>query len=198
MRRLSLALVVLALAATACGSKVEQGNYKKDSGFPTVTKPECTKSAVSATKNAGKKPVVTIKNSDCEPPKTLQTITVIPGTGKVFKAGDTASIQYVGLSWSTKQQFDASWDRGAKPFETQIPGQLIAGWNEAIPGMKIGERRILIIPPDKGYGATGQGPIAPSETLVFVVDLVGTKPTPKPKPSPSGRLGSGQPTATAS
>ena len=193
MRRLILVLGVLALAATACGNKVEKGNYKTDSGLSTA--PECPKTAVTATANAGKKPEITIKNDNCSPPKTLLTTTVIPGKGAIFKGGDIASIQYVGISWSTKKQFDASWDHGGKPFETQIPGQLIAGWNEAIPGMHVGERRILIIPPDKGYGGTGApgGAIAPNETLVFVVDLVGTKPAPKPTQSnapgstPSGK-----------
>ncbi|GAC1408607.1 MAG: hypothetical protein NVSMB57_00100 [Actinomycetota bacterium] len=196
MRRLILLLGVLALTATACGSGVEEGNYKKDAGLNTA--PECPKTVVTATANAGKKPEVTIKNDNCSPPKTLETTTVIPGKGAVLKAGDTASIQYVGISWSTKKQFDASWD-GGKPFETQIPGQLIPGWNEAIPGMRIGERRILIIPPAQAYGSTGQGPIAPNETLVFVVDLLGTKPGPKPTQSTAPGNGQrGTPSGTTS
>jgi peptidylprolyl isomerase len=84
-------------------------------------------------------------------------------------------MQYVGVSWSTGEQFDASWDRGGQPFQFPLGGgQVIAGWDDGIPGMKVGGRRILVIPPDKGYGAAGAGPdIAPNETLVFVVDLVG-------------------------
>ena len=84
-------------------------------------------------------------------------------------------MQYVGISWSTGKQFDASWDRGAQPFQFPLgQGQVISGWDEGIPGMKVGGRRILVIPPDQGYGAAGAPPdIAPNETLVFVVDLVG-------------------------
>jgi peptidylprolyl isomerase len=80
-------------------------------------------------------------------------------------------MQYVGDSWSTGEQFDASWDRG-EPFTFALgSGGVIAGWDQGIVGMKQGGRRLLIIPPDLGYGPAGQGPIAPNETLVFVVDL---------------------------
>jgi peptidylprolyl isomerase len=109
-----------------------------------------------------------------EPPAGLQTIDLVKGKGKTAKAGQTASMQYVGVSWSTGEQFDASWDRGGQPFEFQLgAGMVIPGWDEGIPGMKEGGRRLLIIPPDMGYGPSGtpDGSIAPNETLIFVVDL---------------------------
>jgi peptidylprolyl isomerase len=107
------------------------------------------------------------------PPATeFQTVDIVEGDGKTAKSGDTVSMQYVGVSWSTNQEFDASWDRG-EPFETAIgQGQVIQGWDEGVPGMKEGGRRLLVIPPEMGYGPQGSPPaIGPNETLVFVVDL---------------------------
>ena len=82
-------------------------------------------------------------------------------------------MQYVGNSWSTGEQFDASWDRGAEPFEFPLgAGQVIPGWDQGIAGMKQGGRRLLVIPPELAYGAQSPSPdIAPNETLLFVVDL---------------------------
>ena len=108
-----------------------------------------------------------------EPPAELQTIDIVEGKGKAAKAGDNVSMQYVGVSWSTGQQFDASWDRG-EPFEFQLGGgMVIPGWDNGIPGMKEGGRRLLVIPPEQGYGPSGtpDGAIGPNETLIFVVDL---------------------------
>ena len=83
------------------------------------------------------------------------------------------TVQYVGVSYSTGEQFDASWDRGS-PAQFQLSeGQLIQGWIEGIPGMKVGGRRLLVIPPTLGYGTQGQPPdIGPNETLVFVIDMI--------------------------
>ena len=76
-------------------------------------------------------------------------------------------MQYVGNSWSTGQQFDASWDRGAEPFKFPLgAGQVIPGWDQGIAGMKEGGRRLLVIPPDLAYGAQSPSPdIGPNETL---------------------------------
>jgi len=80
----------------------------------------------------------------------------------------------VGVSWSTKEQFDASWDRQDTFGFSLGASQVIAGWDEGVAGMKVGGRRRITIPPDKGYGARGAGgAIGPNETLVFVVDLLG-------------------------
>jgi peptidylprolyl isomerase len=82
-------------------------------------------------------------------------------------------VQYVGVSYSNGQEFDASWDRG-EPFEFTLGvGQVIPGWDEGVEGMKEGGRRKLTIPADKAYGPQGSPPaIGPNETLVFVIDLV--------------------------
>ena len=82
-------------------------------------------------------------------------------------------MHYVGVSWSSGAQFDASWDRGQTFQFTLGAGMVIRGWDEGVAGMKVGGRRKLVIPPELGYGEQGAGGvIGPNETLVFVVDLV--------------------------
>ncbi|MDQ3850575.1 MAG: FKBP-type peptidyl-prolyl cis-trans isomerase [Actinomycetota bacterium] len=109
-----------------------------------------------------------------DPPTKLVTDDVVEGKGRAARAGDTVSVRYVGVSYSTGRQFDASWDKGRKPFTFPLGVQrVIPGWDQGIPGMRVGGRRTLIIPPELAYGAEGAPPdIAPSETLIFVIDLV--------------------------
>ena len=81
----------------------------------------------------------------------------------------------MGVAYSTGEEFDASWNRG-EPLQFRLGvGQVIAGWDQGVQGMKVGGRRQLIIPPDLAYGDRGAaGAIAPGETLIFVCDLVST------------------------
>jgi peptidylprolyl isomerase len=103
----------------------------------------------------------------------LQKTDLIVGKGAEAVAGKDVTVQYVGVSFSTKKQFDASWDRGQAFSFVLGAGNVIQGWDEGVPGMKVGGRRQLVIPPDLAYGAEGSPPvIGPNETLVFVVDLV--------------------------
>lgn len=104
------------------------------------------------------------------PPTSLQTQDLVVGTGTEAKPGDTVTVQYVGVACSTGKQFDASWDRG-QPANFPL-SQVIPGWQQGIPGMKEGGRRLLLIPPELAYGTEGRPGIAPDESLVFVVDLV--------------------------
>jgi peptidylprolyl isomerase len=93
------------------------------------------------------------------------------GDGAAATTSSTVTVQYVGVAWSTKQQFDASWDHGG-PVSFPL-NQVVKGWQEGIPGMKVGGRRELIIPPSLGYGPGGYPPdIKGNETLVFVIDLI--------------------------
>ena len=108
-----------------------------------------------------------------EPPTELQISDIWQGDGAVAKAGDTVQVHYVGVAYSTGEEFDASWGRGA-PLEFRLGvGQVIAGWDQGVQGMRVGGRRQLIIPPGLAYGDRGAGrSIAPGETLIFVCDLV--------------------------
>ncbi|HET8758236.1 MAG TPA: FKBP-type peptidyl-prolyl cis-trans isomerase [Solirubrobacteraceae bacterium] len=108
-----------------------------------------------------------------EPPATLVSEDLVEGDGPELASGATASVQYVGVSWSTGREFDASWDRG-QPFGFPVGGgRVIAGWDQGVVGMRAGGRRLLVIPPELGYGDRGAGGvIAPGETLVFVVDAL--------------------------
>ncbi|MET7681748.1 FKBP-type peptidyl-prolyl cis-trans isomerase [Streptomyces sp. NPDC005423] len=108
-----------------------------------------------------------------EPPKDLDIKDIWEGDGPVAKAGDTVSVHYVGVAFSTGEEFDASWNRGT-PLKFQLGvGQVIAGWDQGVQGMKVGGRRQLIIPSHLAYGERGAGgTIGPGETLIFVCDLV--------------------------
>ncbi|MEW6476645.1 MAG: FKBP-type peptidyl-prolyl cis-trans isomerase [Actinomycetota bacterium] len=108
------------------------------------------------------------------PPAELVIEDIEVGTGEEAKAGHNVEVHYAGNAWSTRQQFDASWDRG-ETFTFRLgAGQVIGGWDQGVVGMKIGGRRRLVIPPNLGYGSRGAGGvIKPNETLVFVVDLIG-------------------------
>ena len=119
-----------------------------------------------------RKPVVTVP--DTAPPSELVMEDDVVGEGDEAAAGQQVSVHYVGVSWSTGEQFDASWDR-MEPFRFPLgQGYVIKGWDEGVQGMRVGGRRTLHIPPDLGYGAQGAGGvIAPNETLIFVVDLLG-------------------------
>ena len=120
------------------------------------------------------KPSVTIPEG--QPPTTLQIEDLTVGTGAAAVAGKQVSVHYIGVGWSTRKQFDASWDR-SEPFRFGLgAGQVIRGWDQGVQGMKVGGRRRLTIPPDLGYGSRGAGNvIKPGETLVFVVDLLDVK-----------------------
>jgi len=108
-----------------------------------------------------------------EPPAELSVTDEIVGDGPEAGAGQTVVTHYVGVAFSTGEEFDASWNRG-EPLSFRLGvGQVIPGWDQGIAGMKVGGRRRLVVPPDLAYGDRGAGAaIAPGETLIFVVDLV--------------------------
>ena len=114
---------------------------------------------------------------DHAPPYQLELEDLVTGEGDEATAGDIVEVHYVGVSWKTANQFDASWDRGSTFKFGLGKGQVIRGWDEGVAGMRPGGRRRITIPPDMAYGARGAGGvIGPHETLVFVVDLIALNP----------------------
>jgi peptidylprolyl isomerase len=110
---------------------------------------------------------------DGPPPTELQIVDLVEGDGDEATAGQTALVHYVGVAYSTGEEFDASWNRNEAFAFPLGGGRVIAGWDQGVVGMKVGGRRRLVIPPHLGYGDRGAGgAIAPGETLIFVVDLV--------------------------
>jgi peptidylprolyl isomerase len=110
---------------------------------------------------------------DGVPPADLVVEDITVGEGAPAQPGRTAVVHYVGVAHSDGSEFDASWDRGEPLAFTVGGGQVIAGWDQGVAGMRVGGRRKLTIPPHLGYGSRGAGGvIKPDETLIFVVDLV--------------------------
>ena len=177
LRRLATLVALLAtLLLAGCGDDETTTETAAAPAATTDTAPEAATPTAGApqpveSKDITKKPVIAKPTG--EPPTGLQTADIVKGKGKAAKAGDTVSVQYVGVSYSTGEEFDASWDRG-EPFQFQLgAGNVIQGWDQGVAGMKVGGRRKLTIPPDLGYGAAGSPPaIAPNETLIFIVDLL--------------------------
>ena len=174
--KLSILILALAVAAgvTACG---EDDSASETAATPTATPTETASAAgiealvQGTSKKTDVKPEVPAPNGD--PPAELVIRDIVKGKGPKAKAGDTLTMQYVGIAWSNGRQFDASWDAG-QPFPFPLgAGMVIQGWDRGMVGMQKGGRRLLVIPPELGYGETGAGDaIAPNETLVFVIDLV--------------------------
>jgi peptidylprolyl isomerase len=163
------AACVSAALLAGCGvddDAAEEGNAD------VVQISECVEVSVSV--ETDEKPVVTVP-SDQAAPTELKTFDVVEGSGAEAKAGDSVAVQYAGFNWSNGKEFDASWNRGAQPFSVSPLGSapVIQGWNDGLIGAQVGDRRLIVIPPELGYGAAGAGGvIGPNETLVFVVDVV--------------------------
>jgi peptidylprolyl isomerase len=120
---------------------------------------------------AAEKPHVDRPEGDAPAQLAIEEIEI--GAGEEATAGRSVSVHYVGVSFTTGEEFDASWNRG-KPFRFTLgEGQVIAGWDKGVQGMRVGGRRKLTIPSELAYGARGAGGvIKPHEPLVFVVDLL--------------------------
>jgi FKBP-type peptidyl-prolyl cis-trans isomerase len=181
--RKTLTFSFVALLAVSCGSSktATTATTAKPAAASATTKapagsvaPEALGDLPKVTGDAKSKPVIEMPKS-AAPAKLVVTV-LTPGTGADVKSGQQIKVQYVGQIWATGTQFDASWDRG-QPIEFGIgTGNVIKGWDEGLVGQKIGSRVLLVIPPDKGYGAGGRPPkIQGTDTMVFVVDIVDSK-----------------------
>jgi peptidylprolyl isomerase len=176
-----IVLCLLALGLAACGSAAKApgvvqapsaGSTTAAATTPAPTTPTTTTTAsVKPPPQLAKEPVVTVPSGP--PPNHLVVKDLIKGTGKAAASGSTITVNYVGVLYKGGKQFDASWNHH-QTFTTPLSnGQVIPGWVQGIPGMKVGGRRELIIPPALGYGSSGSGStIPPNSTLVFVVDLL--------------------------
>lgn len=162
-RTLLASLLVLALSLSACGG----GNDQETAATST---PEQTP-APADPKDLSVKPEVVSPGGD--PPSSLKAKDIVRGKGRRATKGKDVTVQYVGISYSSGQQFDASWDNG-QPFPFKLgTGQVIPGWDKGVAGMRVGGRRELTIPPELAYGTAGSPPnVGPNETLIFVVDLL--------------------------
>jgi FKBP-type peptidyl-prolyl cis-trans isomerase FkpA len=142
-----LFVLLLALLACACSRRVDEpsGNdFKPGEGTPPTP-----------------------------PPTKLEIVDEVVGTGRECKTGDKVQMQYTGTLMNGKK-FDSSYDHGGKPFDVTLgEGGVIKGWDQGIPGMKVGGKRKLTIPPDLGYGKDGHPPDIPGNAgLIFQVELV--------------------------
>ncbi|MEU8675812.1 FKBP-type peptidyl-prolyl cis-trans isomerase [Streptomyces sp. NPDC048560] len=162
MRRLAGLLVVpiLLLSTAACGDEKGSDSASSKNGVPAIT----------AGAKFGEKP--TLAKGEGDPPKELQTEVVSEGDGAKLKNGDAIQVNYLGQAWDSTKPFDNSFDR-KQPFDLTLgAGMVIQGWDKGLVGQKVGSRVELVIPPELGYGAQGQGDIKPNATLVFVVDIL--------------------------
>ena len=162
-----LSSLTLLISLTACST---------DGGAPSdgpkgegnqITGGNLSNQYVEVSAEAGLAP--TISSPSGTPPATLVTEDVIIGSGKVASSDSTVTVHYTLMAWSTGEIVESSWS--GQPAQFPLSG-VILGWQQGIPGMAVGGRRLLVIPPDLGYGEAGGGPIGPNETLIFVVDLI--------------------------
>jgi peptidylprolyl isomerase len=149
--------MLLSACTTDGGVNPIVNSTTESSALPSVSGPKGSKPTISA-------PVG-------NPPAALTTTDIYVGSGKEAVETSTLEVHYTLMAWSTGVLVESSWDSGQTA--TFPLSGVIAGWQQGIPGMKEGGRRLLIIPPDLGYGAQGAGgAIGPNETLIFVVDLI--------------------------
>lgn len=184
----ALALAGCCIGLAACGSTktadIPNGSEKSTASTPTSTtteapakpptfaKPTAEVQRIADAVGTDTKKKPKIPKPKGKPPAKLTVVDIVKGTGAAATSGDTLTVDYAGTSWSTGKEFDASWNSG-QPFPVTLgQNQVIQGWEQGLQGMKQGGRRLLVIPPDIGYGAQGSPPkIKPNETLLFVVDV---------------------------
>jgi peptidylprolyl isomerase len=158
VRKILISIFVLALGAATIFGAMNMSST-----------PESTASALPAvTDNAGAVP--TISKPQGNPPQELTTQDIIVGTGAEVLPTSTLTVHYVLMTWSDGKLIESSWSGQPATFPL---AQVVEGWQKGLPGAKVGGRRLLVIPPAMGYGASGAGPIKPNETLIFAVDIVG-------------------------
>lgn len=164
MRRLLLPiLLLLAMILAGCSAEADDGSSA--TGAPTEAD-----AGVTVSEDTTTAPEITLPDGD--PPTDLVAQTVVAGDGDTVVVGDLLLADYTGWLWEDGEQFDSSWDRGS-PADFGIGvGAVIGGWDEGLVGRQVGDRVLLVVPPELGYGDEGSpGGIPGGATLVFVVDI---------------------------
>ena len=173
----------LTLVVTACSTEPEAANAPVASGTYSVN--DCALATGPVLQDGAPEgisvnglviggadiPVISV-GPDSQPALDLTSSDLIPGNGDSVQVGDTITVNYCGVGQASGAIFDSSWARGAPATFQLAPGALIEGWTQGVPGMQLGERRLLEIPGDLGYGSNPPPGIEPNETLIFVVELV--------------------------
>ena len=155
MKRFIVGVITISLLLlTGCGEKEVSASADN---LPTVTT------------NQGEAPTIGAPSGPA--PAELVKKDILAGSGTEAQSTSTITFHYTLMTWSNGALIESSWNGGAPV--TLPMSNLIVGWQQGIPGMKVGGRRLLVIPPEIGYGAQGSGPIGPNETLLFVIDLLG-------------------------
>jgi peptidylprolyl isomerase len=152
---------IIAVAAIAFASFTSLGGDDNVSGSTSAS------GLPSVTDNAGEAPTITPPTGAA--PTTLQSVDIIEGTGAEVLATSTLTVHYTLMSWSDGQVLESSWTSG-QPATFPLSG-VIAGWQQGLPGAKVGGRRLLVIPPSLGYGVVPGHPLE-TETLIFSVDIL--------------------------
>jgi peptidylprolyl isomerase len=182
MRNAGKIMIVAAAAVTlaACANSQVASSYPPGDG-PTYPAPNpagvsaapqraCTADDIKVSGDFGTKPSITVPDT-CGAPTTLVVKDLRVGTGPQAATGSTVQTNYDLVTWSDK--VDQQNTFGAQPYPVTVgQGKVIPGWEQGLAGMKQGGRRLIVIPPDLGYGGSGSGRIKPNETLVYVVDVV--------------------------
>jgi peptidylprolyl isomerase len=165
--RLAAVIAMSLVLLTGCGDKDMSSSADN---LPTVTTNQGEiPNLPTVTTNQGEAPTIGAPTGDA--PKTLVIKDIIVGKGAVALPTSTMTVHYTLMTWSNGALIESSWNSGSPA--TFPLANVIVGWQQGIPGMKVGGRRLLVIPSDLGYGAQGGGPIGPNETLIFVVDAIG-------------------------
>jgi peptidylprolyl isomerase len=189
---LAAAAATTALFAAGCGSSSSSGTISV--GNEAAPPASLTQAGTSSTSTTGTTPssgplskAPTVTPPTGAAPTKLVMKELIVGTGPEAKAGDTVTVNYVGVLYHGGKEFDASWKRN-EPFTFELgAGKVIKGWDQGVVGMKVGGRRELVIPAELAYGAQGSPPtIPPNSPLVFVVDLLSVGAVTAETPSPEG------------
>jgi peptidylprolyl isomerase len=169
-RLIIASILALSLVALAALGALEMNSSDTS---PSVTSSASTPAASdgslpTVSDNAGEAPKIGAPSGAA--PTELTTQDIIVGTGTEVLPSSTLTVHYTLMAWSTGAVIESSWVGQPATFPL---AQVVEGWQKGLPGAKVGGRRLLVLPPEMGYGAAGSGPIGPNETLIFVVDIIG-------------------------